>query len=287
MTGNLDTQFTCPFCNHEKSCDGTNPQHRDYIMQCLFGGVPDSNNLYPLTSKEQQASSCLADGSYFHITVKLLAAVVVVGLGGVHAVLGVVDLAGQAVGGHALLGGHFVGAHLQGDGAGVTVLQLQILVKDVPPGSWSCHTSLGEQRGFKIKKKKKTFHSEADEEGFKNGGAGYSSRSEAENSEKKSGTNPWVELVAVVLGPAPGRRMTGKGMQQVQGVCAAQSQRQRDTGGGSLDTMIHPLPAHLHMAGVLMEPERNVRERPGMGGCGAGTSEDWALAGVEREGGDE
>uniref|UniRef100_A0A3Q0RPF7 Transcription elongation factor 1 homolog n=1 Tax=Amphilophus citrinellus TaxID=61819 RepID=A0A3Q0RPF7_AMPCI len=21
MTGNLDTQFTCPFCNHEKSCD--------------------------------------------------------------------------------------------------------------------------------------------------------------------------------------------------------------------------------------------------------------------------
>ncbi|XP_071241791.1 transcription elongation factor 1 homolog [Salvelinus alpinus] len=21
LTGNLDTQFTCPFCNHEKSCD--------------------------------------------------------------------------------------------------------------------------------------------------------------------------------------------------------------------------------------------------------------------------
>ncbi|KAL7379273.1 hypothetical protein ABVT39_025260 [Epinephelus coioides] len=21
MTGNLDVQFTCPFCNHEKSCD--------------------------------------------------------------------------------------------------------------------------------------------------------------------------------------------------------------------------------------------------------------------------
>ncbi|KAM9819581.1 transcription elongation factor 1 homolog isoform X1 [Syngnathus acus] len=21
MTGDLDTQFTCPFCNHEKSCD--------------------------------------------------------------------------------------------------------------------------------------------------------------------------------------------------------------------------------------------------------------------------
>uniref|UniRef100_A0A452Q7L6 Transcription elongation factor 1 homolog n=1 Tax=Ursus americanus TaxID=9643 RepID=A0A452Q7L6_URSAM len=22
MTGTLETQFTCPFCNHEKSCDG-------------------------------------------------------------------------------------------------------------------------------------------------------------------------------------------------------------------------------------------------------------------------
>ena len=21
LTGDLDTQFTCPFCNHEKSCD--------------------------------------------------------------------------------------------------------------------------------------------------------------------------------------------------------------------------------------------------------------------------
>ena len=76
MTGNLDTQFTCPFCNHEKSCDvkmlvnhcnslsfwtvcimsimmtitvfqGKNPQYGDNIMQRLFGGVPDSYNVYP------------------------------------------------------------------------------------------------------------------------------------------------------------------------------------------------------------------------------------------------
>lgn len=77
------------------------------------------------------------------IAVKLcLAAVVEVGLSGVGAVLVVEYLAGKAVGGHALLGGHFVGAHLQGDGGGVTVLQLQLLVKNVPPGSWGCHASL-------------------------------------------------------------------------------------------------------------------------------------------------
>lgn len=77
------------------------------------------------------------------VAVKLnLTPVVVVGLGGVGAVLVVIDLAGQAVGGHALLGGHFVSAHLQRDGGGVTVLQLQLLVKDVPPSSRSGHTSL-------------------------------------------------------------------------------------------------------------------------------------------------
>ncbi len=77
------------------------------------------------------------------VAIKLhLIPVVVVGLGGVGAVFVVVDLAGQAVGGHALLGGHFVGAHLQRDGGGVTVLQLQLLVKDVSPSSWGCHASL-------------------------------------------------------------------------------------------------------------------------------------------------
>lgn len=69
-------------------------------------------------------------------------AVVVVVVGGIGAVLVVVNLAGQAVGAHALLRGHFVGAHLQRDGGCVTVFQLQLLVKDVPPGSWGRHASL-------------------------------------------------------------------------------------------------------------------------------------------------
>lgn len=51
------------------------------------------------------------------VAVKLhLTPVVVVGLCGVGAVLVVKDLAGQAVGSHALLGSHFVSAHLQRDG---------------------------------------------------------------------------------------------------------------------------------------------------------------------------
>lgn len=80
------------------------------------------------------------------VAIKLhLTPVVIVGLGGVGAVLVVVDLAGQAVGGHALLGSHFVGAHLQRDGGGVTVLQLQLLIKDVPPSSRSCHAGLGDR----------------------------------------------------------------------------------------------------------------------------------------------
>lgn len=79
------------------------------------------------------------------VTIKLRLAPVVIDLGGVGAVFVVVDLAGQAVGGHALLGGHFVGAHLQRDGGGVTVLQLQLLVKDVPPGSRGRHASLGDK----------------------------------------------------------------------------------------------------------------------------------------------
>lgn len=78
------------------------------------------------------------------VAIKLCLAVVIVGLSGVGAVLVVIDLAGQAVGGHALLRRHFVGAHLQGDGAAVTALQIQLLVKDVPPGSWSRHASLEE-----------------------------------------------------------------------------------------------------------------------------------------------
>lgn len=93
------------------------------------------------------------------VAIKLhLAPIVIVGLGGVGAVLVVVDLAGQPVRGHALLGGHFVGAHLQRDGGGVTVLQLQLLVKDVPSGSRGCHASLGdrEQREEFLKKHIKT-----------------------------------------------------------------------------------------------------------------------------------
>ncbi len=71
-----------------------------------------------------------------------LTPVVILGLGGVGAVLVVEDLARQAIGGHALLGGHFVGAHLQRDGGGVTVLQIQLLVEDVPSGSRGGHASL-------------------------------------------------------------------------------------------------------------------------------------------------
>ncbi|CAB1427495.1 unnamed protein product, partial [Pleuronectes platessa] len=48
MTGNLDTQFTCPFCNHEKSCDVKMERTRntgDHIVQRLPGGVPDAHHL--------------------------------------------------------------------------------------------------------------------------------------------------------------------------------------------------------------------------------------------------
>lgn len=75
-----------------------------------------------------------------------LTPIVIVTLGWVGAVLVVEHLAGQAVGSHALLGGDFVGAHLQGDGGGVTVLQVQLPVKDVPPGSRRCHSSLRGQK---------------------------------------------------------------------------------------------------------------------------------------------
>lgn len=79
MTGDLETQFTCPFCNHEKSCDvkmyvhlsdkrtvpvkfqvfkkvtvltlsrlqGKRQKHRDNIVFRLLGGVPDPYYLYP------------------------------------------------------------------------------------------------------------------------------------------------------------------------------------------------------------------------------------------------
>lgn len=83
MTGDLETQFTCPFCNHEKSCDvkmysahlntpglwfvgrflrwlvvsdassrfvfqqGEKQKHWDNIMYSLLGGVPDPHYLYP------------------------------------------------------------------------------------------------------------------------------------------------------------------------------------------------------------------------------------------------
>lgn len=69
--------------------------------------------------------ACSALVSVLVVTVKLhLIPIVIVDLGRVGAVLIVKHLAGKAVGSHPLLGGHFVGAHLQGDGGGVTVLQV-------------------------------------------------------------------------------------------------------------------------------------------------------------------
>ncbi|KAI3353299.1 hypothetical protein L3Q82_019842 [Scortum barcoo] len=60
MTGDLESQFTCPFCNHEKSCDvkmyfrlqtqllqGEEQKYWDHIMHSLLGGVPDPHYLYP------------------------------------------------------------------------------------------------------------------------------------------------------------------------------------------------------------------------------------------------
>lgn len=77
------------------------------------------------------------------VAVKLhLTPIVIAGLTWVGTVLVVIHLAGQAIGSHTLLGGHFVGAHLQRYCSGVTVLQLQLLVKNVPPGSWGCHARL-------------------------------------------------------------------------------------------------------------------------------------------------
>ena len=65
------------------------------------------------------------------------------GLRGRGAVLGVVHLPAQAVHAHAFLGGHFVCAHLQGDGGGVHRLDSRLVVKDVPSGAWGRHASLG------------------------------------------------------------------------------------------------------------------------------------------------
>ena len=81
------------------------------------------------------------------VAIKLhLTPIVIMGFSRVAAVLVVENLAGQAIGGHALLGGNFVGAHLKRDGGGVTVLQIQLLVKDVPPSSWSSHACLRNRR---------------------------------------------------------------------------------------------------------------------------------------------
>lgn len=84
------------------------------------------------------------------VTVKLhLIPIVIVGFTGVGTVLVVKDLARQAIGSHTLLWGHFVGAHLQRDCRGITVLQLQLLIKNVPPGSWGCHPCLMDERSYK------------------------------------------------------------------------------------------------------------------------------------------
>jgi len=90
------------------------------------GGVPRSSLVRALVAVELR-----------------LAAAVEAGLGGAAAVLVVVDLALQPVGGHAALRRHLVGAHLQGDGGPVAALQVQLLVVDVPPGPRGRHAGLG------------------------------------------------------------------------------------------------------------------------------------------------
>lgn len=80
--------------------------------------------------------------------VEILMAVVVVPIfirdhAGIHAVLGVVDLAWKAVHSHALLRCPLVCSHLQGYGLGVAVLHTKLLLEDLPLGAWSRHAGLG------------------------------------------------------------------------------------------------------------------------------------------------
>lgn len=67
------------------------------------------------------------------------------------AVLGVVHLPAQSVHAHALLGGHLVGAHLQGDGGGVHGLPDHLIVKDVSSGAWGRHAGLERGAADRIK----------------------------------------------------------------------------------------------------------------------------------------
>ncbi|KAI6230521.1 Transcription elongation factor 1-like protein [Aphelenchoides fujianensis] len=45
----LDTQFNCPFCNHEKVCEvklqGSHPKHRLHRVPRLYGDLPDVHQL--------------------------------------------------------------------------------------------------------------------------------------------------------------------------------------------------------------------------------------------------
>ncbi|CAN0025870.1 unnamed protein product [Bubo scandiacus] len=48
VTGTLETQFTCPFCNHEKSCDVKMDRARKHggdLLHRLPGGVPDAHHV--------------------------------------------------------------------------------------------------------------------------------------------------------------------------------------------------------------------------------------------------
>lgn len=50
---------------------GTNPQHRNYIMQCLLGGVPDSYNLYPF-KQQKITTSWLPSCNYLHLPTRFV-----------------------------------------------------------------------------------------------------------------------------------------------------------------------------------------------------------------------
>lgn len=97
MTGDLETQFTCPFCNHEKSCDvkmyvhlsdkltvpvkfhlcffffkfltlsrrqGKKQKHRDNIVFRLLGGVPDPYYLYPFLYMNVHLTNTIFETSF-------------------------------------------------------------------------------------------------------------------------------------------------------------------------------------------------------------------------------
>ncbi|XP_071656698.1 transcription elongation factor 1 homolog isoform X1 [Patagioenas fasciata] len=65
VTGTLETQFTCPFCNHEKSCDVKMDRARNTgvisctvcleefqtPITCILNGTPDPRDPIPYLSE--------------------------------------------------------------------------------------------------------------------------------------------------------------------------------------------------------------------------------------------